>query len=121
MTPHAELLNHLTAKWVSQAIGVTARFGLADLLADGPKTPEELAEKCGADPRSLYRILRATASVGVFAEDDQGRFGLTPVAETLRSDVPGSLRAAAITVNSEPMWRPYGHIAHSVTTGAAAF
>jgi hypothetical protein len=59
------------------------------------KTAVALAEACGAHAPSLGRVLRALASVGVFAEDEQGRFGLTPLAQTLRSDTTGSLRALA--------------------------
>ncbi|GAA2857229.1 methyltransferase [Streptosporangium fragile] len=117
----AWLLELLSAKWLSQAVGVVARLGIADLVAGKPRTSLDLATACEADPRALYRILRATACVGVFAEDDRGRFALTPLAEPLRSDVPGSLRAAAITMNMDPMWRPYGHIEHSVRTGEPAF
>ncbi|MCA2220175.1 acetylserotonin O-methyltransferase [Nonomuraea aurantiaca] len=117
----ARLLELLSAKWLSQAVGVVARLGIADLVADKPRTPLDLATACETNPQALYRILRATACIGVLAEDDQGRFALTPLAEPLRSDVPGSLRAAAITMNMDPMWRPYGHIDHSVRTGEPAF
>ncbi|WLW57125.1 methyltransferase [Streptomyces sp. YU58] len=117
----AQLLEFLSAKWISQAIGVTARLGIADLVADAPLTAAELAAMCEADADALHRVLRATASVGVFTEDADGRFGLTPLADLLRTDAPGSLRAAAITMNLDPMWRPYGHIEHSVRTGRPAF
>ena len=78
---------------VSQAIHVVATLGIADLLEDGPRSADELAEATGAHATALYRILRALASVGVFAEETDGRFGLTPLAEHLRTDVPGSLRS----------------------------
>jgi hypothetical protein len=83
---------------VSQAIHVAATLGIADLLADVPKSADELAEAAGAHAPTLYRLLRALVSVGVFAEGDDGRFGLTPLAEYLRSDVPGSLRAWAMQI-----------------------
>src|SRR5687768_7964397 len=97
------LLDFLTAKWVAPSLGAVARLGVADLVADGPRTAEDLAPDCGADPTALRRVLRALASVGVFAEDDAGRFGLTPVAELLRSDVPGSMRWATVAATMEPM------------------
>ena len=84
-------LNHLmSGYWHTQAIYVAARLGLADLLRDGPRSAEELAGPTGTNARSLYRLLRALSSLGVFAEDDQHRFALTPMAECLRSGVPGS-------------------------------
>jgi hypothetical protein len=115
------LLDFLTAKWVAPSLGAVAHLGVADLVADGPRTPADLAPECGADPVALRRVLRALASVGVFAEDDTGRFGLTPVAELLRSDVPGSMRWATVAATMDPMWRPYGQILHSVRTGKPAF
>ncbi len=106
---------------ISQMLSVAAQLGLADLLAEGSHSSAELAERTGTHAPSLYRLLRALSSVGVFSEDDQGRFGLTPLAEPLRSDVPGSLRAWVMYCGSPQMWRPWGELAYSVRTGAPAF
>jgi DNA-binding IclR family transcriptional regulator len=81
--------------WVSHAIYIAAKLGIADLLTDQPQRSEELAQATGTHALSLHRVLRALASVGVFAEDDQGRFALTPLGATLQTGVPGSLRAWA--------------------------
>ena len=64
---------------VSQAIHVAATLGLADHLADGPRTSDELAAATDSHAGSLYRLLRALASVGVFDEDESRRFSLTPM------------------------------------------
>ena len=96
------LLRMLTGYWVSKALTVGAELGLADLLQDGPRTSDDLAAACGADPSTLYRLLRALASVGVFTEVEKHYFALTPLAELLRSDVPGSMRATARMFGSEP-------------------
>ena len=77
----------MTGFWVSQSIYVAAKLGLADLLADGPQTAEELADATGTNAAALYRLLRALASVSIFREDEQHRFAMTPTAEPLRSDV----------------------------------
>jgi methyltransferase family protein len=87
----ATLMRLVNGYQVSQAIHVAATLGIPDLLADGARTSDELAEEAGADVDSLYRLLRALAGVGVVHEDDDRRFSLTPVGECLRSDVPGSL------------------------------
>src|SRR5262249_54373138 len=94
--------------------------GLADLLAAGPRTPDDLAKATGTQPDPLYRLLRALASNGVFAEDDQGRFALTPLAEQLRDDVPGSQRATAILMGDEH-FRAWGELEYSLKTGQIAF
>jgi hypothetical protein len=106
---------------VSQAIHVAATLGIADLLADGPRGADELAEAAGAHAASLYRLLRSLAGVGVFVEGDDGRFGLTPLAEYLRSEVPGSLRAWAMQIGQAYFWTSWGHLLHGIRTGEPAF
>jgi hypothetical protein len=106
---------------VTQMIGVAAALGLADLVADGPKSSAELAERTGMHAPSLYRLLRALSSLGVFAEDEQQRFGLTPLAALLRSGVPGSLRDWAAFSIDPQLWRAWGELIHSVRTGETAF
>ena len=88
---------------------------------DGPKTSEELGQVTKTHAQSIYRLLRALASFGIFAEDETGRFGLTPRAEMLRTGVPGSIRAYAIVIGEEWHWRMWGGILHSVKTGEPAF
>jgi ubiquinone/menaquinone biosynthesis C-methylase UbiE len=110
----------LTGYWISQAVHVAAQLGVADLLKDGPRTISDLARATGTHARSLYRLLRALASEGIFAEDTQGRFVLTPLGECLRSDVPNSQRSLAI-MNGEEHYRCWGELLYSVQTGQTAF
>src|SRR5438128_1796460 len=91
--PPGEALRHLAFGFrVSQALYVAAELGIADLLADGPRSAEALAAATQVHARALYRVLRLLASESVFTELDDGRFALTPMAEKLRRDVPGTLR-----------------------------
>lgn len=119
-SPQQQIAQMLTGYWISQAVYVAAKLGLADLLKDGPRTVDDLASATQTRPRPLYRLLRALASVGVFAEDGQGRFSLTPLGECLRSDVPGSQRAMAITAG-ELFYPAWGELLYSVQTGGTAF
>src|SRR5438874_989319 len=111
----------MAGAWISHAISFTAKLGLADMLTLGPKNSAELARLTGTHAPSLYRVLRTLASVGVFREDKTGRFCLTPLADALRSDVPGSLRPFAIMLGEEWHWRAWGDLAHTVRTGQSAF
>jgi Dimerisation domain len=99
---------------VSQLIHVAATLGLADVLKDGPQHCDQLAQAVSAHPRALYRVLRMLASVGIFAEQDDGRFALTPLATYLQTDVPGSMRGTAMLYGEEWFWRPYGALLHTV-------
>ena len=107
--------------WISQALHVAATLGLADLLRDGPHTADELARLSQAHAPSLHRLLRALASVGVFAEDSKGRFELTPLAQHLRTDVPLSHAGWAIWSGQRPTWAMWGELLHCIRTGEAGF
>ncbi|HLJ10103.1 MAG TPA: methyltransferase [Planctomycetaceae bacterium] len=116
-----ELMNRMiTGYWTTQAIYAAAKLGIADLLARGPRSSDDLAKETQAHAPSLYRLLRGLASLGVFADDGAGRFSLTPVAELLRSDVPGSQRALAI-MSGEEHYQAWGALFYSVRTGKTAF
>jgi hypothetical protein len=119
--PHLALLNLSTGKWVSQAVSVAAKLGIADMLAGGPRTCDELARANQVNEGALYRLLRTLASLGVFTEVSERTFGLTPMAEFLRSDTKGSARAMAIMMGEEWSWLPWGDLLRSVKTGEPAF
>ncbi len=119
--PSVAMLRMISGFRVSRAIYVAAKIGLADLVKDEPKSSVELARATGTHAPSLYRVMRALASVGIFAEDDQGRFASTPLAATLRTDAPGSLRTWAMLVLGEETYQAWGELMHSVGTGETAF
>jgi hypothetical protein len=114
------MLRLLTGHWISQAVYIAAKLRIADLVAGGPVTAEHLATATGTHPPSLYRLLRALASIGVFSEPSPGSFTLTALAEFLRSDTPGSLRALAIILN-EVQYRAWGNLLETIRTGEPAF
>jgi len=121
LPPRVQLLVLTHGKRISQTVYAVAELQLADHLADGPRTVAELAEATDCDETALYRLLRATASFGVFRELEDGRFDLTPMADALRTDVPGSQRDLVLLNGDEMSWAPYGEIVHSVRTGEPAF
>ena len=121
LPPEAVVTQMVMSCFVSQGISVAARLGLADLLKNAPQTVSVLAEQTGTHERSLYRLLRALSSVGVFDETDAKVFGLTPLSETLLSDRSNSLRDAAIFIGADWHWQVYGEMLHSVTTGQPAW
>jgi len=104
-----------------QAIHVAARFGLADLVAGGPKSIKELAEATHTDGSSLGRLLRALTSLGIFAEDATGRYQQTALSDTLRSDHPKSIRPSAMMLGAHFIWKPTGALEETVRTGQPPF
>jgi predicted O-methyltransferase YrrM len=103
---------------MSKATCVAARLSLPDLLADGPRRPEELATATATDPDSLRRLLRALTTVGLFRETDDGAFELTTAGARLRADAPDSLRAWALYwEDAAPLW---ARLQATVETGESA-
>lgn len=119
--PQMIMMQMATAYWVSQSIYAAAKLGVADLLVDGAKGCNELAILTRSHAPSLYRLLRALASVGVFAETEDGKFSLTPLANCLRSDVADSVRDASIMMGDPEHYNSWGNILHSVRTGESGF
>jgi hypothetical protein len=116
----AALFQMATGYWVSQAIYVAAKLGIADLLKDGPQSYVALAAATGSDAPSLFRVMRALASVGIFSQLGKDCFALSRLAESLRTDTPASLRAMVITIG-EIHYQACGNLLHSVQTGSPAF
>ena len=119
--PEAVLTQMITGSLGSQAVYVAAKLGIADLLVDGPKSVHYLARTAEADAPSLYRVLRALSSFGVFSERSDRVFELNPTAEFLRSDSPCSLRDLAIFFGEDWHWTVCGQTLYSVRTGQAAW
>lgn len=106
---------------VSQAIHVAATLGIADLLRDGPQSSDALATATGAHGPTLYRLLRALASIGVFREEEDHHFALTPLGDCLRSDAPEPVGGWAAFIGRPYHWEAWAHLIHSVRTGENAF
>ena len=121
LPPDAQLMQLVSGAFVSAAVYTAAKLGIADLLADGPKTSAQLATETDTDELSVYRLLRSLASVGAFTEVEQRTFANTPMTETLRSDAPRSTRDLTIWMGEPEHWKVYGNLMHSVKTGKPAW
>lgn len=119
-SPDEGLFRLLIGYRVTQALYVAAKLGVADRLAEGPKDAETLARETGARADSLFRILRALASVHVLAMDGSKRFSLAPLGQPLRSDAGGFFRAFAV-FNGEQCYRSWGDLLHATMTGETPF
>lgn len=117
----AELMQ-LTQLFLPFAIRGLATLGVADALASGPAPVEAIAEAVNADAGALYRTLHFTATRGVFTELPGKMFALNPVAELMRSDVPGSMRPALMINDKTPnMLRVLTEVTYTLRTGQSAF
>lgn len=119
-SPNTELTRILFGFMTSQAIATAARLGVADALSAGPRTVEELAASLKVDRTALARLLRSTASVGVFAERD-GRIAQTELSERLCSNAADSLRDFAIYMGCDWHWNIWSGLEYSVRHGKPEF
>jgi hypothetical protein len=119
--PEQVLMQMMMAKMASQCLTVVANLSVADQLAGGAASTAELAEKVGANPDGLYRVLRALAALGIFRELPGRRFENNEVSALLRGDVPHSLRAMVRWLNAPCSWQAWGRLDHSVKTGKPSF
>ena len=118
--PPFALFRMVTGYYVSRAIYVVAKLGIADHMSEGPCRVDDLAAATGTHAPSLKRVLRLLASVGVFTEEADSRFALTPIGACLRAGVPGSMRAAALLFGGVTQ-QAWGDLQRSVETGEPAF
>jgi SAM-dependent methyltransferase len=116
-TPSEQMLQMITSYWLSQMLGAVARLGIPDQIAREPKTGEQVAKAVGVSADAAHRLLRALASIGVFRLLEDGRFGLTPLGETLQANVPGSVRDFAIAETDAAHWQPWGRFLDSIKSG----
>jgi hypothetical protein len=117
---HVGILEILTGIHVAGAVSCLAQLGIPDLVEASPQTAPELAAQIGAAPQALYRLLRATASVGVLSEAPDGKFSQTPLSAVLRTNATPSLRDFAIMSGREWHGRGWSHLEYCVRTGKQA-
>jgi hypothetical protein len=118
--PPAQMMQMITGFWTSCCIYNAAKLNIADLLAAKPQTAVHLAEATHSHAPSLYRVLRALASVGILNENEKGEFSNTALGDTLRSDVPGSMKAMALAQLGDH-YNAWGNLLYSIKTGGIAF
>ena len=106
---------------VTKCLYVVAKLGIADLLKDGPRTSEDLAQVTGTHAPSLYRVLRLLTAADLLIEGDAHSFALTPLGTYLQTGVPGSMRTTALNYGGEPTWQVWGALLHSVETGEPVY
>lgn len=124
-SPSAVLTGIAASVRLERALWVAARLGVADHLptaAEGDAAAvDALAQQVDADAGALRRVLRALASVGIFAEDGVGRFRNTRLSAPLRRDAPDSVRDVVLQYGDEPERRAWGEILHTVQTAQPAY
>lgn len=115
--PAQQIIEMASGYVVARAIHAVALLGIADHLADGSRSAEELARVTDMHAPSLYRLMRATAGFGLFIEDHQRRFSLTQLGAALRTGAPGYARSTVRSMAAPGMWNAFGDLLQTIKTG----
>ncbi|PWT92372.1 MAG: methyltransferase [Acidobacteria bacterium] len=121
LPPSAQLVQMAMGHWISHIVYAAAKLNLADHLAKGAMSADQLAGMTGTLAPYLYRLMRTLASLGILTEDESHRFGLTPLGEALKTGAPGSARPSILTI-AAPWWmQGFGELMYSLQTGKSGF
>nr|WP_232007466.1 acetylserotonin O-methyltransferase [Mycobacterium intermedium] len=115
--PPAAMMEMITNAWAAQAITAAADLGIADALAKGPLSADELATAVNADPDAVRRLLRALIGRGIFKQRRDGRYDLTPLADTLRKDAEVPMAGWARWLGSPQHREHWSHLTEAIRTG----
>jgi hypothetical protein len=107
------------AAWLSRALGVVARLGVADLIEERPLSLEELAERTGTHQEALGYLMRLLVMTEIFGQDAEGRYLNTAKSGPLRTDHPESMRYF-VMLSGEMYYDAWGGLLHTVRTGESA-
>lgn len=121
LPPQIVLYQMATGHYLSRALDLAATLGIADRLKDGPRPVGELAQATATHTPSLHRLLRFLASAGVLVELADGTFGLTPIGECLRTDIPGSAHAMVKLFAGPRIQDNWKDLEYCVRTGEPAY
>jgi hypothetical protein len=102
---------------MTQAIYVVTKLGIPDLLKEGPRSYEELAQETHAHAPSLYRVLRLLTALGLFTEGEAHRFAVTPMGAFLQTGVAGSMHNMVLRFGYADFWQVWRALLYSVQTG----
>ena len=117
-SPEDQVFRLITGYRASRLVALAAELGIADQVADGPKTAAALAKTVGVHEGSLERCLHGLCALGVFSQDEEGRFGPTPLSSALRS---GQWAHAQARMALEEGYSSWAQLAHTVRTGQPAY
>jgi hypothetical protein len=117
--PEAQIAGMLLSQVVPRLIHLMATLKLADHLASGPRSADELAPLTGTHAPTLHRVMRTLASLGLLTEDASHRFALQPLGATLKSGTPS--HAAALIIGGELCTRSMDDFMFAAQTGKTGF
>lgn len=106
-----------TGFMASAALYAVTKLGIPDILKSGAKPTSEIARACDAKEDTVYRVMRALASAGIFTESAPRTFALTAEGELLLSDRPDSQRSMVLWLGNKMHFDTYPELPYAMKTG----
>src|SRR5262249_42345139 len=118
LPPQAVVMQMAMGGWVARAMSEICKLNIPDTLQlRGPMTAAQLTgDGLGVNTGALERVMRALAGVGLFTEDNKGRFGPTSLSEVLTTSAPGSVKMVAQEVGGTWL-RVFSELGEAIRTG----
>jgi O-methyltransferase domain/Dimerisation domain len=114
---HQVVMDMILGYWVSHTIRAIADLSIADHLASGGLTADEIADREGAAVETTFRLLRAGVGLGLITVGADGRFHSTDGLATLRQDATRSLRSIALSFTDPEVLQSWNGFVTSVRNG----
>ena len=124
ITPEAStvyLISEAHSYLKAAALRAVAQLGVADHLGDDPRPVEELAEATGTNADFLHRALRLLSTNGIFRQESDGRYSLTPLGQGLRTDSRYSARWGVVMSTMHTHWSSAFELGQSLRSGQPSF
>jgi hypothetical protein len=119
VSPEVAVMHIMNSAMIAQAVSAATKIGVPDILADGPKTGQELAQMTGAHEASLRLLLRGLAAVGVFDVTADNRYAATPLSMTLTKGK--DTKRAHVLYTGEASYRMWASLEQTIMTSRSAF
>lgn len=110
-----QIVDYVSGAMKTQAVHACAELGIPDLLSDGPKSTEQLAEATGTDHTNLYRLLRVLVAMEILDESVPGLFQATPLSRYLQREE--SLYHLAMMAGTGWVWKAQEGTGYSLQSG----
>ncbi|WP_084655594.1 methyltransferase [Nocardia altamirensis] len=113
----ASMILYLSGFQVSQAVYVVAKLGVVTILEqEGSQPVGKLAERTGAQPEALSRLIRTLAPLGLFTTGPGDLVTVTEMGAVLSEKHPLSMHEVAC-MWMETHYLPFSELLHTVRTG----
>lgn len=118
--PPVAIIENLLGVITNKVLGIAAELNIAEQLASGAKTIEELADVTQTKPERLLRLMRTLISLGFFKIDRKNRYHNNSASRFLLAHHPQSMHDFVLVFSSPWIFDLAQYAKEVVVTGDSA-